>query len=419
MHLAEPVSPPVETALDIAAIRADFPVLRQQVHGRPLVYLDNGASVQKPQAVIDAEMACYSEYYANIHRGVHLLSQRSTTAFEAVRGKVAGLLNASSEKEIVFTRGTTESINLVAWSFLRPRLGKGDEVLLTGMEHHSNIVPWQMACEAAGAELRVVPVSDAGEISLDDIDAMLSPRTRLLAMIHVSNVLGTINPVADAVKLAHARGVPVLVDAAQSVPHMRLDVQALGCDFLAFSGHKLYGPTGTGVLWGREALLAEMPPWQGGGDMIRSVSFEKTTYADPPARFEAGTPNIAGVIGLGAAIDWFLAHDPDAIARHEQRLLARATAALSEVPGLRIIGTAAERAGAVSFVMDDAHPHDIGTILDGYGIAVRTGHHCAEPLMRRFNVPATARASFAAYNTEAEVDQLVEALHKVRDLFGG
>lgn len=419
MHLAEPVSPPVETALDIAAIRADFPVLRQQVHGRPLVYLDNGASVQKPQAVIDAEMACYSEYYANIHRGVHLLSQRSTTAFEAVRGKVAGLLNASSEKEIVFTRGTTESINLVAWSFLRPRLGKGDEVLLTGMEHHSNIVPWQMACEAAGAELRVVPVSDAGEISLDDIDAMLSPRTRLLAMVHVSNVLGTINPVADAVKLAHARGVPVLVDAAQSVPHMRLDVQALGCDFLAFSGHKLYGPTGTGVLWGREALLAEMPPWQGGGDMIRSVSFEKTTYADPPARFEAGTPNIAGVIGLGAAIDWFLAHDPDAIARHEQRLLARATAALSEVPGLRIIGTAAERAGAVSFVMDDAHPHDIGTILDGYGIAVRTGHHCAEPLMRRFNVPATARASFAAYNTEAEVDQLVEALHKVRDLFGG
>lgn len=419
MHLAEPVSPSVEAALDIAAIRAEFPVLRQQVHGRPLVYLDNGASVQKPQAVIDAEMACYSEYYANIHRGVHLLSQRSTTAFEAVRGKVAGLLNASSEKEIVFTRGTTESINLVAWSFLRPRLGKGDEVLLTGMEHHSNIVPWQMACEAAGAELRVVPVSDAGEISLDDIDAMLSPRTRLLAMIHVSNVLGTINPVTDAVKLAHARGVPVLVDAAQSVPHMRLDVQALGCDFLAFSGHKLYGPTGTGVLWGREALLAEMPPWQGGGDMIRSVSFEKTTYADPPARFEAGTPNIAGVIGLGAAIDWFLAHDPDAIARHEQRLLSRATAALSEVPGLRIIGTAAERAGAVSFVMDDAHPHDIGTILDGYGIAVRTGHHCAEPLMRRFNVPATARASFAAYNTEAEVDQLVEALHKVRDLFGG
>jgi len=412
------VAPVQTTAFDVEAIRAQFPVLRQQVHGRPLVYLDNGASVQKPQAVIDAEVACYSEYYANIHRGVHLLSQRSTAAFEAVRGKVARLLNAASEKEVVFTRGTTESINLVAYSFLRPRLSRGDQVLVTAMEHHSNIVPWQLACEASGAELRVLPVSDSGEISLDELEACLGPRTRLLAMIHVSNVLGTVNPVAEAVRIAHARDVPVLVDAAQSVPHMRLDVQALGCDFLAFSGHKLYGPTGTGVLWGRQALLADMPPWQGGGDMIRSVSFERTTYADPPARFEAGTPNIAGVIGLGAAIDWFLAHGPEVIAAHEQRLLMRAVAALSEVPGLRIIGAASERAGAVSFVMDCAHPHDIGTILDGYGIAVRTGHHCAEPLMRRFGVPATARASFAAYNTEDEIDQLVEGLHKVRDLFG-
>ncbi|MCH8506621.1 MAG: cysteine desulfurase [Ectothiorhodospiraceae bacterium] len=405
--------------MDVEAVRREFPILRQEINGHPLVYLDNGASAQKPEAVIEAEARCYREYYANIHRGVHHLSQRSTAAFEEVRGKVRGLLNAPSEKEIIFTRGATESMNLVAYSYLRPRLQPGDEILITAMEHHSNIVPWQILCDQTGARLVVVPISDQGEISLDDVAERLSERTRLVSVVHVSNALGTINPVRGVVELAQARGVPVMLDGAQAVPHMPVDVQALGCDFYAFSGHKLYGPTGTGVLWGRYELLESMSPWQGGGDMIRSVSFEKTEFADPPARFEAGTPNIAGVIGLGAAIDWFQALDPAAVAAHEADLLHYAAERLSAIPGLRLIGTARERAGVISFVMDDAHPHDIGTILDGYGVAVRAGHHCAQPVMQRYGIPATARASFGVYNTRSEVDKLVEAIGKVRELFGG
>ncbi|MCC5809526.1 MAG: cysteine desulfurase [Ectothiorhodospiraceae bacterium] len=405
--------------MDVEAVRREFPILRQEINGHPLVYLDNGASAQKPEAVIEAEARCYREYYANIHRGVHHLSQRSTAAFEEVRGKVRGLLNAPSEKEIIFTRGATESMNLVAYSYLRPRLQPGDEILITAMEHHSNIVPWQILCDQTGARLVVVPISDQGEISLDDVAERLSERTRLVSVVHVSNALGTINPVRGVVELAQARGVPVMLDGAQAVPHMPVDVQALGCDFYAFSGHKLYGPTGTGVLWGRYELLESMSPWQGGGDMIRSVSFEKTEFADPPARFEAGTPNIAGVIGLGAAIDWFQALDPAAVAAHEADLLHYAAERLGAIPGLRLIGTARERAGVISFVMDDAHPHDIGTILDGYGVAVRAGHHCAQPVMQRYGIPATARASFGVYNTRSEVDKLVEAIGKVRELFGG
>ncbi len=418
MSSAEPLQA-AGGSLDVQAIRSQFPVLDQQVNGHPLVYLDNGATAQKPEAVIEAEARCYREYYANIHRGVHSLSQRSTAEFEAVRGKVQRLLNAPEEKEIIFTRGTTEGINLVAYSFLRPQLQAGDEILITAMEHHSNIVPWQIICEQTSAKLVVVPISDAGEISLDDVAERIGPRTKLVSVVHLSNALGTINPVKQIVDLAHARNVPVLVDGAQSAPHMPVDVQALGCDFFVFSGHKLYGPTGTGVLWGRYELLKAMPPWHGGGDMIRTVTFEKTDFADPPARFEAGTPNIAGVIALGAAIDWFLALDPRAVAAHEADLLAHATARLGAIPGLRLIGTAEQRAGLVSFVMDDAHPHDIGTILDGYGIAVRAGHHCAQPVMQRYGVPATARASFGVYNTRDEIDRLAEGILKVRDLFGG
>lgn len=415
MSVVEPLM--TSAAYNVDAIRAQFPILSQTVNGQPLVYLDNAASVQKPASVIEAEADVYRMAYANIHRGVHTLSQTATTAFESVRGKVRDLIHARSDKEIVFTRGTTESINLVANSYARPRLRPGDEILVTGMEHHSNIVPWQLVCEATGAQLRVIPVSDSGEIRLEDVESALSDRTRLLGIVHVSNVLGTVNPVAEVCALARAHGVPVLVDAAQSIAHQPVDVQALGCDFLAFSGHKLYGPSGTGVLWGKAELLAGMPPWQGGGDMIRSVSFEGSSYADPPARFEAGTPNIAGVIGLGAAVDWYLACGPEAIARHEHALVQQAEGLLRQIPGLRIIGEPKERSGAISFVMEQAHPHDIGTILDGYGVAVRTGHHCAEPLMRRFAVPATARASFAAYNTAAEVEQLATALDKVRVLF--
>ena len=418
MSSPDPVFRTAPPSLDIDAIRRQFPVLEQSINGHPLVYLDNGASAQKPESVIEAEMACYREYYANIHRGVHSLSQRSTTAFEAVRGKVQGLLNAPSEKEIIFTRGTTEGINLVAYSFVRPRLKPGDEILITGMEHHSNIVPWQILCEETGAKLVVVPISDAGEISLEDVAARLSSRTRMVSIIHVSNALGTINPVRRVADLARARDIPVLVDGAQSAPHMPVDVQALGCDFFVFSGHKIYGPSGVGVLWGRYDLLREMPPWQGGGDMIRTVSFEKTEFAEPPARFEAGTPNIAGVIGLGAAVDWFRALDPAAVAAHEADLLDYATKQVGAIEGVRIIGSARDRAGALSFVMEDAHPHDIGTILDGYGVAVRAGHHCAEPVMRRYGIPATARASFGVYNTREEVDRLVAAIGKVRELFG-
>ncbi len=399
-------------------LRRDFPVLEREVHGSPLVYLDNAASTQKPQAVIDAELDCYRRYYANVHRGVHTLSQESTAAFEGARGRVRRFLNAPSEQEIVFVRGTTEAINLVAHSFVEPRVKPGDEIVVTHMEHHSNIVPWQLLCERTGAVLRVVPISDAGEFEVADVEAALTARTRFLSLVHVSNVLGTVNPVREIVAAAKSRGVPVLVDGAQATPHMPVDVQELDVDFYAFSGHKIYGPTGIGVLYGRYDLLAEMVPYQGGGDMIRTVSFAGTEYADPPARFEAGTPNIAGAIGLGAAVDYLLAIGLERIAAYEAELVAYAAEAMAEVPGIRLIGTPRRRAGAVSFVMPEAHPHDIATILDQQGIAIRAGHHCTEPLMERYGVPATARASFGLYNTRDEVDALVAGLHKVNRLFG-
>lgn len=403
---------------DVERLRADFPILQREVNGRPLVYFDNAASAQKPRSVIEAVQQCYAHEYSNIHRGVHFLSGQLTARYEAVRERVARFLNAPSAKEIVFTRGTTESINLVAHSFVRPRLKAGDEILITGMEHHSNIVPWQLLCDETGATLRVVPVQDSGEIDLEDARRLLNERTRFVSVVHVSNALGTINPVRQIIAEAHARGVPVLLDGAQAVPHLRVDVQELGADFYAFSGHKLYGPSGIGVLYGKMEYLQQMRPYQGGGDMIRSVSFERTEYAEPPQRFEAGTPNIAGVIGLGAAIDYVESVGLERIAAHEHDLLLYATAGMMEVPGLRIIGTARDKAGVISFVMEQAHPHDIGTILDQDGIAIRAGHHCAQPLMQRFGVPATARVSFALYNTRDEVDVLLQSLHKVVRLFG-
>jgi cysteine desulfurase / selenocysteine lyase len=414
------VSAPVAASaprLDVLAARADFPILRQTVHGKPLAYLDNAASTQKPRAAIDAEMRVYEEYYSNVHRGVHTLSMRATQAYEAARAKVQRFLNAAESREIVWTRGTTESINLVAHSFLRPRLQPGDEILITGLEHHSNIVPWQMLREEKGAVLKVAPIDDAGEVVEAELERLLSPRTKLLAVSHVSNALGTINPVERFVALAHERGVPVLVDGAQALPHLAVDVRALGCDFYAFSGHKVYGPSGIGGLYGRAELLASMPPWQGGGDMILSVSFERTVYNSIPYRFEAGTPNIAGAIGMGAALDYVAGLGLPAIAAWEQELLAYGTQALGSVPGLRILGTARRKAGVLSFVMDGVHPHDIGTVLDYEGVAIRTGHHCAQPVMERFGVPATARASLALYNTREEIDALVRGLHKVREMF--
>lgn len=408
----------IDTGLDVERIRQDFPILRETVHGKPLVYLDNAASAQKPQAVIDAIVHCYAHEYANIHRGVHYLSERLTTRYEAVRERVSRFLNAASAKEIVFTRGTTEGINLVAHSFLRPRLKAGDEILITGMEHHSNIVPWQMLCEETGAVLKVVPISDAGELDFEAYRRLLSERTRLVGVVHVSNALGTVNPVKEMIELAHAQGVPVLVDGAQAVPHAKVDVQALDADFYVFSGHKLYGPTGIGVLYGKMRHLQEMRPYQGGGDMIKYVTFAKTEYADPPQRFEAGTPHIVGVIGLGAAIDYVESVGLEAIAAHENALLQYATERLLQVDGVRVIGTAVQKAGVLSFLMKKAHPHDIGTILDREGVALRTGHHCAQPVMDRYCIPATARASFAMYNTFDEVDALVRALEKVNRLFG-
>ena len=406
--------------LDPARIRADFPILRQRVHGKPLVYLDNAASVQKPKAVIDAISGCYSGYYANIHRGVHLLSERSTVAYEGAREKVRAFLNASSVQEIIFTRNTTESINLAASSFGSQVVKAGDEIVITGMEHHSNIVPWQLLCERTGAKLKVAPFTDAGELILEDYERLLSSgRVKLAAFVHLSNALGTLNPVRQMTEMAHAHGIPVLVDGAQSAPHLAVDVQALDCEFYAFSAHKIYGPSGVGVLYGKKALLEAMPPYQGGGDMIRLVTFEKTDYADLPNKFEAGTPNIADVIGLGAALDWLNAISLDAIAAHEHALLAYATAQLNEIPGLKIMGTARDKAALIAFTLQGVHPHDIGTILDRGGIAIRAGHHCAQPVMQRYGVPATARASFAVYNTRAEVDALVRALWKVKELFEG
>jgi cysteine desulfurase/selenocysteine lyase len=405
-------------ALDVARLRADFPILHQQVHGKPLAYLDNGASTQKPRAVIDAIGDFYARDYANIHRGVHTLSERATAKFEGARERVRRFLNAADRHEIVFTRGTTEAVNLVAASYGGQHVAAGDEIILTGMEHHSNIVPWQLLAERTGAKLKVVPFDDAGVLDLDAYAGLFSPRTRLVTLIHVSNALGTVNPVAEMVATAHAHGVPVLLDGAQAVAHLPVDVQALGCDFYAFSAHKIYGPSGLGVLYGRRELLEAMLPWQGGGDMIRTVSFDGSTWADPPYRFEAGTPHIAGAIGLAAALDYVDAIGLPAIAAHEHDLLAYATAAVAEIPGLRPVGTAPDKAAILSFVIDGVHAHDIGTVLDFEGVAVRAGHHCAMPVMTHYGVPATARASFGLYNTHDEVDTLVRALRRVVEMFG-
>jgi len=401
----------------VSAIRKDFPILAQQVHGKPLVYLDSAATSQKPKCVIEALTRFYLMDNANIHRGVHELSERSTLAYEAARGKVRGFLNAANTREIVFVRGATEGINLVAQTYGRTHVGAGDEIVLSALEHHSNIVPWQMLCEEKKAVLRVIPINDRGEIELDAFEKLLNPRTRLVAVSHVSNALGTINPVREIVQTAHRWNVPVLIDGAQAVPHMKVDVRNLDCDFYVFSGHKVFGPTGIGVLYGRERLLEDMPPWQGGGDMIRSVTFEKTTYNELPYKFEAGTPDIAGVIGLGAAIDYLDQIGMDAVAAHEHDLLQYGTEALESISGLRLIGTAREKAGVLSFVLDGVHPHDAGTILDREGVAVRTGHHCAQPVMERFGVSSTTRASLAFYNTREDIDALVAGIHKVKEVF--
>jgi cysteine desulfurase/selenocysteine lyase len=408
---------PVQTGLDVEAIRRDFPILSRSVHGQPLVYLDNAATTQKPRAVIDAERDVYERYYANVHRGVHLLSVLSSDAYEAAREKARAFINAKESREIIFLRGATEGINLVAQSFGRANVKEGDEVLITGLEHHSNIVPWQIMCEEKRARLRVAPITDAGEVQIDELEKLISPRTRLVAIAHISNALGTVNPIRQVVELAHARGVPVLVDGAQGAAHLPVDVQALGCDFYAFSGHKMYGPTGIGVLYGRAELLERMPPFLGGGDMILYVTFERTVYNTIPFKFEAGTPNIAGTIGLGAAIDYLNGLGMERVAAWEHELLAYGTEVLSAIPGLRLLGTAREKAGVLSFVLDGIHPHDIGTILDREGIAIRTGHHCAQPVMDRLGVPATARASLAFYNTKAEIDALARGIRKVQEMF--
>src|SRR4051812_17530417 len=405
-------------AYDLDRARADFPILAQKVQSRPLVYLDNAASTQKPRAVMDALAACYGTYYANVERGVHTLSQRSTAAREEARETVRRFLNAPSAEEIVFVRGTTEAINLVAASWGRRNLATGDEILVTELEHHSNIVPWQLLCEERGAVLRVAPIDDRGEVILEELERLLSSRTRLVAVAHVSNALGTINPVRAIAERAHRAGALVLVDGAQSAPHLGVDVQALGCDFFAFSGHKVYGPSGIGVLWGRAELLAAMPPWQGGGGMVRTVSFAKTTYAPPPHRFEAGTPAIEAAVGLGAALDYLTGLGLPAVAAWEAELLALATERIAAVPGLRLIGTAPYKAAVLSFTMAGIHPHDVGTVLDQEGIAVRAGHHCAQPVMEHFRVPATTRASFGLYNTRDEVEALTAGLHRARQLFG-
>ncbi|MEO7987507.1 MAG: cysteine desulfurase [Gemmatimonadales bacterium] len=413
-----PVSVSGPVVFDAERLREDFPILSQRIRGKPLVYLDNAATTQKPRSVIEAVSRFYSAENANIHRGVHYLSERATVAYEEARERVARFLNAPSARQIIFTRGTTEAINLVAQSFGRSRLRPGDEVLITGMEHHSNIVPWQLATEATGATLKAVPITDAGELDLEAFDRLLSGRTRLLAIVHLSNALGTINPVRELVARAHALGVPVLVDGAQSASHLSVDVQDLDCDFFACSGHKIYGPTGVGVLYGREELLEQMPPWQGGGDMIASVTLERSTWAAVPAKFEAGTPMIAEVMGLAAALAYVESVGLPAIAAWEEELLVLATARVSEMSGVRIIGTARHKASVLSFVVDGVHPHDVGAVLDDDGIAIRTGHHCAQPVMNRMGVPATARASFAFYNTPAEVDALVRGLERVRTVFG-
>jgi cysteine desulfurase/selenocysteine lyase len=403
--------------LDVARIREDFPILRQRIRGKPLVYLDNAATSQKPQVVIDAVTRFYTAENANIHRGMHYLSERATVAYDEAREKVARFLNAHSSREIIFTRGTTEAINLVAQTYGRTHLKPGDDIVITVMEHHSNIVPWQLLCEQTGATLRAAPISDEGELDVDAFERLLGDRTRLVAVVHLSNALGTINPIKRLVALAHARGIPVLVDGAQSAPHLQVDVRELDCDFFAFSGHKIFGPTGVGVLYGREALLESMPPYQGGGDMIATVTLQRSIWAPLPAKFEAGTPMIAQVLGLGAALDYVNRLGRDAIAAWERDLLSYATERISQIEGIRLIGTAREKASVLGFVLQGVHPHDIGTVLDDAGVAIRAGHHCAQPVMERFGVPATARASFAFYNTRAEIDVLADGLMTVKKMF--
>ncbi|HXG57216.1 MAG TPA: cysteine desulfurase [Vicinamibacterales bacterium] len=402
---------------DVQRIRQDFPILRRLVHGHPLVYLDNAATTQKPQVVIDTLVRYYTDINANVHRGVHNLSELATEAYDGARSTIRAFFNASSDREIIFTRNATEGINLVAQAFVRPSLKPGDEIVISAMEHHSNIVPWQLVCEERGARLRVAPMNDRGELELDAFEHLLNERTRMVAISHMSNALGTINPIEEIVRLAHARGIPVLADGSQAAYHMKVDVQALGVDFYVATGHKLYGPTGIGVLYGREALLEAMPPFLGGGDMISSVTFEKSTWNSLPYKFEAGTPHIEGAIGLAAAVDYISSIGFEGIGAHERDLLDYGTAQITTIPGVRIVGTASRKASILSFVMADVHPHDIGTIVDREGVAVRTGHHCAQPVMERFCIPATARASFAMYNTREEVDALVTALRKVNEVF--
>ena len=404
-------------AFDVRRIRQDFPILHETVHGKPLVYLDNAATAQKPQSVIDRMVRSLAEENANIHRGVHALSERATKSFEDARAKVRRFINAADVREIVFVRGTTEAINLVAATFGRTRIKAGDEILISGLEHHSNIVPWQLLAGQVGARIRVIPITDAGELRLDQYESLLTARTRLVSLVHVSNSLGTVNPVREMTAAARARGIPVVLDGAQAVSHLAVDVQALDCEFYAFSGHKLFGPTGIGVLYGKRALLEAMPPYQGGGDMISSVTFEKSEYNTVPYKFEAGTPNITGAVGLGAAIDYLSGLDRAAMEDHERDLLVYGTERLSAAPGVRLVGTAAHKVGVLSFVMDGIHPHDIGTVLDREGVAIRTGHHCTQPVMQRLGVPATARASLAFYNTREEIDTLVAALGKVHEIF--
>ncbi len=420
--VALPLPPPASRVpgpaapLDVQRIREDFPILHQRIRGKRLVYLDNAATSQKPQTVIDAITRFYTVENANIHRGVHYLSEQATAAYDQAREKIARFLNARSSAEIIFTRGTTDGINLVAQSYARTFLKTGDEILITGMEHHSNIVPWQLVCEQTGAVLRAAPITDAGELDIEAFERLLTDRTRFVAVVHLSNALGTINPVKRLIELAHARGIPVLVDGAQSAPHLQVDVQELDCDFFAFSGHKLYGPTGVGVLYGRQSLLERMPPYQGGGDMIMTVTLERSTWAPLPAKFEAGTPMIAQVLGLGAALDYVSSIGLERIAAWEHQLLTFATERVVGIDGIQVIGTARNKASVLSFVMEGVHPHDVGTILDDEGVAIRAGHHCAQPVMQRFGVPATARASFAFYNTLEEIDSLVNGLLRVKKM---
>lgn len=404
-------------AYDVEQIRKDFPALAQQVKGHPLAYLDSGATSQKPRAVIDCLRHFYEHDNANVHRGVHTLSERATLAYEAVRGKLQAFFNASSEKEIVFVRSATEGLNLVAHCHVRPMLSAGDEIIITEMEHHSNIVPWQMLCMETGAKLKVIPMNDDGELNMEAFHGLLGPRTKFVSVTWVANSLGTINPVKQIIEATHAQGATIMLDAAQAVPHLKIDVQALDCDFLTFSSHKVMGPTGIGALYGREALLEEMPPYQGGGDMIRRVTFEETTYADVPMKFEAGTPNIADTIAMGAAFDYLESIGIERVAAHEAELLAYATEKVSQVPGIRLIGTAEHKCSVLSFVLDGVHAHDVGTILDGYGVAVRTGHHCAQPVMAHYGVPATTRASLGLYNNTADIDALVTGLFRVSEVF--